>query len=287
MKRKIELVVISDTHLGTYGCHAKELHNYLKSIKPDVLILNGDIIDIWQFKKSYFPKDHLLVVNRLLKLLTTGTKIYYITGNHDDTLRGFSEFSNGNFFLRDQLSLNLHGKKYWIFHGDVFDVSILKARWLAKLGGSSYDWLIRVNRFFNSIVKILGFKPTSFAKSMKMGVKKAVKFIADFEEKAINMAQTNGYDYVICGHIHKPQIRKQGTVTYLNSGDWVESLSALEYNAGDWRLYKYDPLDYDLINPKLHVGSASHYDEDDRRIVQPQLAILDQILSAKSITLGE
>ena len=280
MKRKVELVVISDAHLGTYGCHAKELLNYLKSIKPDTLIMNGDIIDMWQFKKSYFPKEHLLVVNRILKMLTNGTKIYYITGNHDDILRRFTNFSSGNFFLRDQLVLQLNGKKHWFFHGDAFDVSILKARWLAKLGGESYDFLIRLNKCFNSVTQFFGGNPISFAQSVKMSVKKAVKFINDFEEKAVEVANTEGYDYVVCGHVHRAQMRTIGNVTYLNSGDWVESLTALEYNGGEWLLYQYNEADY----PDETIQNAptkSIVDEDERRMHQSHELILSQILNMK------
>jgi UDP-2,3-diacylglucosamine pyrophosphatase LpxH len=276
MKRKVELVVISDTHLGTYGCHAKELHNYLKSIKPDTLVMNGDIVDMWQFKKSYFPKEHLLVINRIMKLLANGTKIYYITGNHDDILRRFSNFSNGSFFLRDQLILQLNGKKYWFFHGDAFDVSILKARWLAKLGGLSYDYLILLNKYVNSITKMLGRNPVSFAKAVKMSVKTAVKFINDFEEKAIEVAQTEGYDYVVCGHVHRPQMREVGKVTYLNSGDWVESLTALEYNGGEWVLYQYNPLEF--VDEEQQNAPP---EEEEKRVHQPHEALLAQILNMK------
>ena len=281
MKRKVELVVISDTHLGTYGCHAKELYNYLKSVKPDTLIMNGDIVDMWQFKKSYFPKEHLLVINRIMKLLANGTKIYYITGNHDDILRRFSTFSNGNFFLRDQLVLQLNGKKHWFFHGDAFDVSILKARWLAKLGGQSYDFLIRLNTYFNAIAKMLGRNPISFANSVKMSVKQAVKFINDFEEKAIEVAHTEGYDYVVCGHVHRPQMREVGAVTYLNSGDWVESLTALEYEMGQWSLYRYNPNDFleeEKTNPTSHETI-----EEELRVHQPHAALLASILNIKPI----
>lgn len=281
MKRKVEIVVLSDVHLGTYGCHAKELLSYLKSIKPEILILNGDIIDIWQFKKSYFPKEHLLVINRILKLLANGTKIYYITGNHDDFLRKFSNFGNGNFSLRNQLMLQVHGKKYWFFHGDVFDVSIMKARWLAKLGGKSYDLLILLNRFINFFIKIFGIKPISFAASVKKSVKKAVKFINDFEKQAIDTAAAEGYDFVVCGHVHQPRISKIGNITYLNSGDWVENLTALEYNDREWTLYKYNALDFEVLSPQLTVAEAANVDEEDIQIHQPIAAFVGEILKKR------
>ena len=124
-KRKIELAVISDVHLGTYGCHADELITYLNSIDPKKLILNGDIIDIWQFSKRYFPPSHLKVLRKIIGMASKGVEVYYITGNHDEMLRKFSNTSMGNFKVMDKLVLNLDGKKAWIFHGDVFDVSII------------------------------------------------------------------------------------------------------------------------------------------------------------------
>ena len=158
-KRKVELVVISDTHLGTYGSHAKELFKYLSSIKPDTLVLNGDIIDIWQFRKSYFPKSHLKVLQKIMNLASKGTKVYYITGNHDEMLRKFSDFEMGNFSLVDKLVLELDEKKAWIFHGDVFDASVNHAKWIAKLGGYGYDYLILINRFINWFLNKMGREP--------------------------------------------------------------------------------------------------------------------------------
>ena len=243
-KRKVELVVISDTHLGTYGSHAKELYKYLSSIKPDTLVLNGDIIDIWQFRKSYFPKSHLKVLQKIVSLASKGTKVYYITGNHDEMLRKFSDFNMGNFSLVDKLVLELDDKKAWIFHGDVFDASVNHAKWIAKLGGLGYDYLILLNRFANWCLSKMGQEPYSFSKKIKASVKKAVKHISDFEVTAAELAIENKYDYVICGHIHEPKmenkITKNGSTLYLNSGDWVENLTALEYNKKKWKLRRYD-----------------------------------------------
>ena len=242
-KRKVELVVISDVHLGTYGCHAKELVNYLASIKPKILILNGDIIDIWQFRKSYFPKEHLKVIKSIINCASKGTKVHYLTGNHDEMLRKFSDTCVGNFSLQDKLVLELDGKTAWIFHGDVFDASVQHSKWIAKLGGLGYDYLILINRFVNWCLTRMGKEPYSFSKKIKASVKKAVKFIGDFEETATDLAIEKKYDYVICGHIHEPKIvemqNKFGKTLYLNSGDWVENLTALEYNNKRWKLYKY------------------------------------------------
>ena len=243
-KRKVELVVLSDVHLGTYGAHAHELWHYLSSIKPKIIVLNGDIIDIWQFRKSYFPKAHLKVIKKILDFASKGTKVYYITGNHDEMLRKFSDSTIGNFSILDKLVLDLDGKKAWIFHGDVFDVSVQHSKWIAKMGGLGYDYLILANRFVNWLLKKIGKEPYSFSKKIKASVKKAVKHISDFETTATDLAIEKNYDYVICGHIHEPKIinveNKNGTTLYLNSGDWVENLTALEYNKKRWKLYKYE-----------------------------------------------
>ena len=256
MKRAIDIAIVSDVHLGTYGCHAKELLSYLKSIKPDLLILNGDFIDIWQFKKSYFPKEHVKVIQRILKMASNGTKVYYITGNHDDALRRYADLSMGNIHLRDKLVLELGGEQHWIFHGDVFDLFIRYSPLIARLGGQGYDWLIRLNRFINQLRAKFGKPRMSFAGRVKNRVKEAVKFIGDFEETAIQLAKEQGYEFVICGHIHKPQVREVDGVTYLNSGDWVENLTALEYMHGKWRLFEYDEMEFDVVNPKLQVKEA-------------------------------
>lgn len=257
MKREIDIAIISDVHLGTYGCHARELLNYLKHIKVDTLILNGDFIDMWQFKKRYFPHEHLLVIQRILRMAAKGTKVYYITGNHDDALRRYTDFSSGNIHLRDKLVLQLRDRRYLIFHGDVFDLVMQYSPFLAKIGGKSYDWLVLLNRWINHLRMALGMQRMSFAKKIKHGVKEAMKFIGDFEKSAIEAAAGQGYDYVICGHIHRPQMRTAEAsgrqVTYLNSGDWVENLTALEYKWGCWSIYEYDETDYQTINPKLQV----------------------------------
>ncbi|RXM40107.1 UDP-2,3-diacylglucosamine hydrolase [Chryseobacterium sp. CH21] len=244
MKRNIELVVISDVHLGTYGCKAKELLRYLNSIQPKTLVLNGDIIDIWQFKKSYFPKPHLKVIRKILSLATKNTDVYYITGNHDEMFRKFTDFELGKLKVCNKVCLNIDQKKAWIFHGDVFDASVQHSKWIAKLGGKGYDLLIIINNVVNWFLEKMGKEKYSFSKKIKNNVKKAVKYIGDFELTASELAIDNQYDYVVCGHIHQPQIRevvnKKGSCTYLNSGDWIENLSALEYYDKEWKIFYYD-----------------------------------------------
>lgn len=261
LKRKLEIAVVSDIHLGTYGCHATEVLSYLDSIDPEILVLNGDIIDIWQFSKRYWPASHMAVVNKILKMASGGTKVYYLTGNHDEILRKFSDFNIGNLYLADKLVLTLQDKKAWFFHGDVFDVTMKHSKWLAKLGGKGYDLLIVLNRMINFILKSLGREKISFSKKIKNSVKQAIKFISDFEQTATDLAISNGYDYVICGHIHQPVIKEywndEGSVLYMNSGDWVENLTSLEYKKGEWQLVQYEAPAFEISDtPSAHETIA-------------------------------
>jgi len=259
-KRNLDVVVISDVHLGTYGCHATELVNYLKSISPKLLVLNGDIIDGWQFSKRYFPLSHIQVIKEVMSLLSKGTRVVYITGNHDEMLRRYSDIQMGDFQLTDKLVLDINGKKTWIFHGDVFDTTTKgSAKLIAKLGGKGYDLLILLNCFINTILKVFGREKMSLSKKVKDGVKKAVSWINNFEQTAAELAIEKQYDYVICGHIHQPQKRvvksKIGEVTYLNSGDWIENLTSLELNEGEWNIYQYDEKLFE--QPKTQVVSMN------------------------------
>jgi UDP-2,3-diacylglucosamine pyrophosphatase LpxH len=242
-KRPLEIAVISDVHLGIYGCHAKELIQYLDSIDPRMLVLNGDIIDIWQFSKHYFPKAHTRVIRKILKMIGKGTEVYYLTGNHDEALRKYAGFELKNFTIGNKLVLEIDGKKHWFFHGDVYDVTMKNSKWLAKLGGKGYDLLIILNRLVNQALEKMGREKMSFSKKIKQGVKSAVKFISDFEQTVAGIAADKNFDVVCCGHIHQPLIREmqvgEKTVTYLNSGDWVESLTSLEYANQQWTLYQH------------------------------------------------
>jgi UDP-2,3-diacylglucosamine pyrophosphatase LpxH len=241
LKRPVEVAVISDLHLGMRGCRAAEVLRYLKSIDPEILVLNGDIIDVWQFKKKYFPAAHMQVVRELLGMIARQKTIYYITGNHDEVFRRFKGFETSNFKIVNKVVLRLDGKKAWFFHGDVFDVTMQHSKWLAMLGGKGYDALIWFNHLINQVSLALGKGRISLSKKVKESVKSAVKFINHFEETAAEIAIRNGFDYVVCGHIHQPANRiitmNEGQVTYLNSGDWVENCTALEYDQGEWRIH--------------------------------------------------
>ncbi|WP_375437181.1 UDP-2,3-diacylglucosamine diphosphatase [uncultured Hymenobacter sp.] len=280
-RRRVEVAVVSDVHLGTYGCHATELLRYLKSIKPKVLVLNGDIVDIWQFSKSYWPSTHMRVVRHLAGLAAKGTRIYYLTGNHDELLRKFAGTRLGAFHIDNKLVLDLPHGKTWLFHGDVFDVTMQHSRWLAKLGAKGYDLLILINRMVNWGLHRLGRPRVALSKAVKDRVKSAVSLVGDFENTAATIAADQGYRYVACGHIHCPAIRpvstSKGDVMYLNSGDWVENLTALEYTTKTgWQLYRYaaDPNMPQDVTPDLE-----EVDEEDAAADMPVATLLDGLLA--------
>ena len=244
-KRPVDVVVLSDLHLGTYGSRAKEITSYLRSIAPQMLILNGDIIDIWQFSKHYFPASHFGVIKEIMHMMSNGTRVIYITGNHDETLRRYSGLDLGNFQLTDKLVIEINNKMTWIFHGDVFDNTTRgSAKVLAKLGSSGYGLLILLNRLSTRALRLFGQQRISLSKKIMAGVNKAVAKVNDLEMIAAELAIEKKYDYVICGHIHQPCkkniVTEKGNVVYLNSGDWIEHLTALEYHDNDWHVYEYD-----------------------------------------------
>lgn len=274
-KREVDIAVISDVHLGTYGCHAKELLKYLKSIKPKMLVLNGDIIDIWQFSKRYWPETHMKVVRKLMKFVVEGVPVYYLTGNHDELLRKFADMHMGTFHLQNKLVVELDGKKAWFFHGDIFDVTMQHSKWLAKLGAVGYDTLILINSMVNWCLALMGREKMSFSKRIKAKFKDAVKFINGFENTAAELAAEKGYEYVVCGHIHQPEMRKivteNGEVTYLNSGDWVENLTALEYYDQSWKIFKYEQENFqkdEVEEGELSDGDDLHSKLDINTLLQ-------------------
>jgi len=285
-KRSLDIVVISDVHLGTYGCHAEELHTYLKSIAPRILVLNGDIIDGWAFSKNYFPESHWKVLRRIIKMMNEGTLVYYLTGNHDEFLRRFPGIRLGKLKVDDKLLLEHRGKKYWFFHGDVFDLTMKHSKWLAKLGGKGYDYLILFNRLINKVIVKTGGEKISLSKKVKGGVKRAVKFIGDFEQTAADLAMEEHYDFVICGHIHQPVIREylkdKRRVTYMNSGDWIENLSALECDGDEWKIVYFHSLNIEKTSKHL----AEEETENDK-LKTSQLVLPLKQVPASELTFGK
>lgn len=255
-------------HLGTRGSQTDELIAYLSSVEPKKLILNGDIVDIGQFGKGYFPRGHIKVLRKIFSMASKGTEVFYISGNHDEAFRRFNNISLGNIHFVDKLVLDLDGEKAWFFHGDVFDNFLKGGRWLTKFGSYGYDMLLLMNRFKNWWHIKRGKELYSLSKKIKNGGKEVVKIARNFERSCIEMAIEKGFEFVICGHIHQPKkemhITKWGKCTYLNSGDWVENLTALEYSFRRWKVYRYNQdklspffADEDLKEMNVHQLIAS------------------------------
>ena len=210
-----------------------------------MLVLNGDVIDAWQFSKHYFPAGHMNVIKEIFQLLSSGTRVIYVTGNHDEVLRRYTDLQLGNLQLTDKLVIEIDHKMTWIFHGDVFDNTTKgSAKFWAKLGSNGYAVLLGFNRLINRCMKAIGREPLSLSKRVMDRVNKSIIRINEFETLVAELAAEKKYDFVICGHIHQPQKRKidtaKGSVVYLNSGDWIEHLTALEYYNNDWHIYEYD-----------------------------------------------
>jgi len=230
---------ISDIHLGTRGCKADFLLDFLKWNESDNLFLVGDIIDGWQLKKGWFwPQSHNDVIQKILRKARKGTNVVYIAGNHDEAVRQFIGLAFGDIDIQDEVSYRtVDGRLLWITHGDLFDGVVQHAKWLAYLGDSLYSVVLRLNHHFNQVRNRLGFPYWSLSQYLKHKVKNAVSFITQFEEVLTNEAQRRGYDGVVCGHIHHPAIRDINGILYCNDGDWVESLTALvETHAGELKI---------------------------------------------------
>lgn len=241
-KTHYKTIVISDVHLGTKGSKTRELVRFLKSTSCDHLILNGDIIDGWQLRKSgKWKKRHTRFFSRVLKMVEEqNTKVTYLRGNHDDFLGQVLPFSVGNFSIQEDMIYESGSKRYFITHGDVFDHITRNLRWLAKLGDVGYTFLLYINRKYNERRRKKGLPYYSLSQKIKAMVKGAVAYIDDFEKQLVEIAKLKNCDGVICGHIHQPAIKQIQGIQYLNSGDWVESLTALvEDESGRWELVYY------------------------------------------------
>ena len=224
-----ETIFLSDIHLGTRGCQAEKLLCFLKSVKCKRLYLVGDIIDGWRLRSSfYWPLEHQQVVNEFIRLSRTGTQVCYVTGNHDEFLRAYSDFKLGNIELVDEAIFeSTQGKSFLVVHGDQFDVVTRCHRWIALLGDVGYTFLLVLNRYFNSFRAKFGFGYWSLSAWIKHRVKKAVNFVNDYESSVSRECKRRGFGGVICGHIHHAEIRSIGEIAYMNCGDWVESCTAL------------------------------------------------------------
>lgn len=249
-------IFISDIHLGTRGCKAEFLLDFLRWNESKHLYLVGDIIDGWQLKKGwYWPQSHNDVVQKILRKARKGTKVTYIAGNHDEALRNFLGLTFGDIEIKDEAVHRIvDGRDLWVTHGDLFDGVVQHAKWLAYLGDSLYSLILRINHYVNQLRNRLGFSYWSLSQYLKHKVKNAVAFITEFEEVLTAEARRRGYDGVICGHIHRPEIRDVNGILYCNDGDWVESLSALvETNTGELKLVHWP---YRSYSPEAKVSNA-------------------------------
>jgi UDP-2,3-diacylglucosamine pyrophosphatase LpxH len=224
-------VWISDVHLGTKGCQAKKLLTFLKEIKCDTLYLVGDIIDGWRIRQSfYWKEEHSSVIQQVIKMSKKGTKVVYVAGNHDEFLRRYLDFGLefGNIVVVNEAEEILaNGKRLLVTHGDDFDGVTKYHKWLAFAGDKAYDLLITLNHHFNQLRANFGMGYWSLSKFLKHKVKSAVNFIVSFEDAVAHHCKRNGYDGVVCGHIHHAEIKNIDGVEYYNCGDWVESCTAL------------------------------------------------------------
>jgi UDP-2,3-diacylglucosamine pyrophosphatase LpxH len=255
-------IVISDVHLGTKASKAKELVRFLKTNTCDKLILNGDIIDGWRLKKNgKWKKKHTRFFKALMKMIEKfNTEVIYIRGNHDDFLDNIMPITIGKLSVQKDYVLRTNGKNFYVIHGDIFDSITTNLKWLAKLGDVGYTFLLWLNKVYNRRRIKKGLPYYSLSQDIKQRVKSAVSYISDFEKELVNVARSKNCEGIICGHIHHPDIQEYEGITYLNSGDWVESLSALvEDKNGNWEILYYNELIKEELPPEPIKNTNSNF----------------------------
>jgi len=266
-KRHVDVAVISDVHLGTPACRAVELLAYLKGIKPAVLVLNGDIVDLWEVRRGFWPETHVKVLRRILKLAVSGVPVWYVCGNHDEALRRYAGFALGALHLVDRLELELGGRRVGFIHGDQCDHLRIRHRFLSAVGDLIYDCAMPLLRLANRLLGWCGIRRLSVARLVTRDNRIAAAFVERFERACADHGASRGYDQVVCGHIHQPCIRDiltgGRTVTYLNAGDWVDSMSALEFEDGAWRLVRYAELTGQAIDQAVTETAAVEPGEEE------------------------
>jgi UDP-2,3-diacylglucosamine pyrophosphatase LpxH len=244
IERRVRAIFVSDIHLGTPGCQALALLDFLRHHQCDYIYLVGDIVDGWQLRKRwYWPQAHNDVVQKLLRAARKGTRVIYVPGNHDEFARQFTGHRFGGVELvQEAVHVAADGRKLWIVHGDDFDAVIQCAKWLAYLGDTLYEFSLKVNRHLNRLRGRFGLPYWSLSAYLKHKVKKALNYVTDFEQAVAHEARRRGYDAVVCGHIHRAEMRTIDGVLYCNDGDWVESRSAfVEHADGRLELVHWAP----------------------------------------------
>ena len=244
---RVKTLILSDIHLGTKDAKAREATRLLKSIEADTIILNGDIIDIWALKrKGVWQKHHTRFIRTLLKKMEKeDTRLFYIRGNHDDALENYLPVTIGRLtLLKEHIHVSAQGKRYLVVHGDGFDSISTNHKWIAVLGAVGYDYLLAFNRLYNAWRRFRGKEYYSISRVLKLKVKSAVSFMGQYEKQLQKLAKHKECDGIICGHIHHPDNKIVGETHYLNSGDWVESLSfIIESLKGDFSVHYYNELE--------------------------------------------
>lgn len=264
MKTNYKTIIVSDVHLGTKGSKSKEIARFLKQFHCDNLILNGDIIDGWQLKKSgSWKRKHTRFFNRVLKMMESqSTNVYYLRGNHDDFLDQILPLQIGRLQILADMTYESNGKTYFITHGDVFDSITTNLRWIAYLGDVGYTFLLWLNRVVNYYRYKKGLPYFSLSQFVKGKVKQAVSYVNDYETELAKMAKAKGCDGIICGHIHKAENRMIDGVHYLNSGDWVETMSALaEDHEGNWELIYFNQIDFKKMDTPQEISIPSRMED--------------------------
>jgi len=244
--RTYRTIWISDVHLGTRGCKAEFLLDFLRNTESDHLYLVGDMVDGWRLRRSwYWPQAHNDVVQKLLRKARKGTQVTFIPGNHDEFVRDYLEFNFGEVRVcNDTIHTTADGRRLLVIHGDQFDSVVTYAKWLAHLGDWAYNVALRLNQWFNWMRRRLGMGYWSLSAYLKHRVKNAVSYIASFEEAMAEMARRRGVDGVVCGHIHHAELRTLGGILYANDGDWVESCTALvEHFDGRLEILRWTAID--------------------------------------------
>jgi UDP-2,3-diacylglucosamine pyrophosphatase LpxH len=243
--RKYRTVFISDVHLGTKGCQAELLLDFIRHIECDTLYLVGDIVDGWKLRSGWhWPQAHNDVVQKILRMARKGVRVVYVPGNHDDRIRDFIGVHFGGVVVaRDAIHETADGRRFLVLHGDEFDGVVQHAKWLAFVGDYAYRALIAANTLFNRVRRRMGFGYWSLSAFMKTRVKNALQFVENFEAAVADEARRRGVDGVICGHIHKAEMRDIDGIAYINDGDWVESCSALvEHDDGRLEILEWAKL---------------------------------------------